>query len=336
MNAIGQLWTKRGVTSMIVLLTLLNIVILIGSIALGERYVPLLDALMTALGFGGSDYVFTIRDVRLPRALTGFLAGWGLALSGTILQTITRNPLASPGVIGLNSGAAAAVVTVMILVPSYPTRSLPVVAFGGALIAVGIIYWLAWSRGSSPVRMMLIGIGISAMAGALVTYLLTIGNIFRVSQAFVWMAGSLYGRTWEHFWPLFPWMAILFVITMLLSHYLDLIRLGDETAIGLGLALEKTRLVLILISVGFAGSAVSMAGTIAFVGLMAPHMAARLVGGYSARKLPVAGLLGGLIVMLADLIGRLIFSPFEIPVGLVTAIIGAPYMAYLLLGRKTI
>nr|WP_312894626.1 iron ABC transporter permease [Paenibacillus eucommiae] len=309
---------------------------LVLSIVMGERTIPLLAAIGTVLGIGGDEYMFTVYKLRLPRALTGFLAGCGLAMSGTILQVITRNPLASPGVIGLNSGAAAAVVAAIVLVPSMPMSRLPLVAFGGALLVATFIYGLSWRKGSSMLRMLLIGIGISAMAGALITYLMTIGNIFRVSQAFVWMAGSLYGRTWDHFWPLLPWIVVLFPLLYLLARQLDLFQFGDESAMGLGIRLETMRLVFIAISVGLAGSAVSMAGTIAFVGLMAPHMAMHLVGSQSRKRIPVAALLGGFIVMLADLLGRMLFSPFEIPVGLITALIGAPYMIYLLIRRRVV
>jgi len=249
---------------------------------------------------------------------------------------ITRNPLASPGVIGLNAGAAASVVAVLVWVPSFSMSHLPWVAFGGALVTALAIYRLSWKKGSSTERMLLVGIGISAMAGALITYLLTVGKIFRVSQASIWMAGSLYGRTWEHFWPLLPWIVLLFVLLMLFTRQLDVMQLSDESAIGIGIQLERTRFLLILLSVGLAGAAVSMAGTIAFVGLMAPHMAAHLVGVQSKKRLPTAALLGGLIVMLADLIGRIVFSPYEIPVGLVTALIGAPYMVTLLIRRRAI
>jgi len=317
-------------------LVVLNLAILLLNIVIGERNIPVFEAIATLLGWGSDEYAFTIQQLRLPRVLTGFLAGCGLALSGTILQMITRNPLASPGVIGLNAGAAAAVVAVLVWVPSFSMSHLPWVAFGGAFVTAMAIYQLSWKKGSSTERMLLVGIGISAMAGALITYLLTVGKIFRVSQATVWMAGSLYGRTWEHFWPLLPWIVILFVLLMLFTRQLDVLQLSDESAIGIGIRLERTRFLLILLSVGLAGSAVSMAGTIAFVGLMAPHMAAHLVGSQSKKRLPVAALLGGLMVMLADLIGRIVFSPYEIPVGLVTALIGAPYMITLLIRRRAI
>jgi len=329
---------KRRALVMIGLLIILNAGTVALHVMLGERSIPWHEVLSSLLGNGGEEYQFTIHDLRLPRVLTGVLVGCGLALAGTILQAITGNPLASPGVIGLNSGAAAAVVAVMVLVPAFPMRMMPWVAFCGAFLAAAVIYTLSWRKGpaSSPVRMLLIGVGISAMASALITYLLTVGHIFRVSQASVWMAGSLYGRTWDHFWPLLPWIVILFVAVLSMSRKLDLFLLDVQSAAGLGLRVERMRLLFIVISVGLAGAAVAMAGTISFVGLMAPHMARHIAGTRSFVQLPAAALIGSLIVTLADLAGRLAFAPYEIPAGLITAVVGVPYMMYLLLRRGKI
>ncbi|CAM3327675.1 MULTISPECIES: FecCD family ABC transporter permease [Saccharibacillus] len=330
--------TRKRTAAVGIVLIALNLAVLVLSVMLGERSVPPLEVLRSLTGFGDPEYRFTIFELRLPRVLTGFLAGCGLALAGAVLQVVTRNPLASPGVIGLNAGAAAAVVTALVLVPSVPLRAMPWVAFGGALLAVGLVYGLSVrGRGGDPTtRILLIGVGISAIAGALITYLLTAGQIFRVSQASIWMAGSLYGRTWEHFWPLLPWLLLLFALLLSKSVALDAFLLDTESTAGLGVRLEPMRIAFLLISTGLAGSAVSMVGTIGFVGLMAPHMARSLVGVRSFVRLPAAALLGGLIVMSADLIGRQLFAPHEIPAGLITALVGAPYMLYLLVGRRSL
>jgi len=319
-------------------LLFLNAGVLVLNVMLGERSIPPMEVLRSLIGAGDPEYHFTIFQLRLPRVLTGFLVGCGLALAGVVLQVITRNPLASPGIIGLNSGAAAAVVAVMVLVPAFPMRAMPWIAFSGALLAASVIYGLSWRKGeaASISRMLLIGIGISAMAGALITYLLTLGKIFRVSQASVWMAGSLYGRTWDHFWPLLPWVLILFLLLLWKAGVLDSFLLDVQSTAGLGVRVEPMKMLFILISVGLAGAAVSMAGTIGFVGLMAPHIARSLIGSRSLVRLPIAALIGGLIVMLADLAGRQWFAPYEIPAGLITALVGAPYMIYLLLGRRAI
>ncbi|WP_159884206.1 FecCD family ABC transporter permease [Paenibacillus puerhi] len=323
-----QLW--------LVLLAAANLTVIVFNLVMGEREIPVIDAVTTALGLGSGEYRFTVMNLRLPRVVAGFLVGSGLAASGVILQAVTGNPLASPGVIGLNAGAAAAAVAVIVLVPSFPAAGLPFAAFAGALLAAVLIYVCSWRRGSSPSRMLVVGIGISAMAGALITYLMTIGGIFRVTQAAIWMAGSLYGRSWEQVGPLLPWILVLVPLVLFMAASLDAIQLGEAAAVGLGVPLERTRGALVLISVGLAGAAVSVAGTVSFVGLMAPHLARLLVGNRSVRLLPAAALMGGFLVLLADLIGRTAFPPYEIPVGLVTALIGAPFMIYLLLRRKPI
>jgi iron complex transport system permease protein len=318
------------------LLLALNAALLFIHLLVGERSVSPQAVLSTVLGCKQGEYTFAVCQHRLPRALTAFLVGCLLALSGAVLQLITRNPLASPGVIGLNGGAAAAVVAVIVLAPAWPVSVLPFVAFAGAFSAAAAIYLLSWKKGIATSRMLIIGIGISAMTAAIVTYLLTVGNIFSVTQASIWMAGSLYGRTWAHFWPLLPWLLIVLPLLLLLARTMDLFQLADASTRSLGVPIETMRFILLLLAVCLAGAAVSMAGTIPFVGLMAPHMAYRLTGSQSLKRLPVAALLGGLLVLIADLAGRMLFSPFEIPAGLITAVVGAPYMIYLLFRPKRI
>ncbi|CAH1197609.1 putative siderophore transport system permease protein YfhA [Paenibacillus plantiphilus] len=318
----------------VIVLAAANASVLILNIVLGEYPVPIVQALRTALGFGGDEYNYVVNILRLPRALVAFLVGCGLALSGVILQAITRNPLASPGVIGLNAGAALAAVAIIVMIPSFPIAWLPFVAFGGSFAAAAVTYSISWRRGVSPIRLLLVGIGVSATAGALITYLLTIGKIHQVTSAVIWMTGSVYGRGWEHFWPLLPWLVVLFPAALLLARQLDVLQLGDHLARGLGSRIELIRGLLLLISVGLAGAAVAMAGTVGFIGLMAPHISRQLVGASNRRLLPVAALMGGLIVMTADLLGRTAFAPYEIPCGIITAIVGAPYMIYLLYRKR--
>lgn len=328
---------SRLMPAVLLVLLALNLMALLLQIMLGEYPISPRDAMLTVLGMAGeadSRYDLVVNRFRLPRALVAFLAGAGLALSGVIMQGITRNPLASPGVLGLNAGAAMAAVSAIILVPAFPAALLPFAAFGGALLAASITYTLAWRRGLSSVRLVLIGVAVAASAGAFVSFLLTFSDIHDAKRAVVWMAGSVYGRSWEHFWPLLPWLVLLFPLMMRLARQLDVLQLGDELAIGVGSSLERTRAVLLLISVALAGSAVAMAGTIGFVGLMAPHLARYLVGATSRRVIPTAALLGGLIVNLADLLGRTAVAPIEVPCGIIIALIGAPYMIYLLYRRR--
>lgn len=326
----------RRPLAVMALLLLLNFAALTLQLALGDYPVPIADALMTAVGFGDGSYDLVVGRFRFPRALVAFIAGASLALAGAILQGITRNPLAAPGVVGLNAGAAAAAVGAIVLVPSFPAAMLPFAAFAGSLAAASVTYALAWRRGLSPVRLVLVGVAVSASAGAVVTFLLTFSDIHDAKRAVVWLAGSVYGRSWEHFWPLLPWFAVLFPAAMALARHLDILWLGDETASSLGLRLERARGLLLLIAVGLAGSAVAMAGTIGFVGLISPHLSRWIAGTSSRWLLPTAALTGGLLVTLADLLGRTLLAPIEVPCGIPIAIIGAPYMLYLLYRKRNL
>ncbi|MFC4601710.1 FecCD family ABC transporter permease [Cohnella hongkongensis] len=312
----------------------LNVLALLLQIVLGDFPIPAGEALGAVFGAGSERFELVVNRFRFPRALVAFLAGAGLALSGSILQGVTRNPLASPGVLGLNSGAALFAVGCMVLVPDFPVALLPFAAFAGALLAALLSYMLAWRRGLSPVRLVLVGVGISASAGAVVSFLLTFTDLAQAKQAVIWMSGSVYGRSWEHFWPLLPWLAVGVPAALLLSRGLDALQLGDSIATGLGTRLERIRALLLLLAVASAGAAVAMAGTIGFVGLMAPHLARFIVGSMSRRLIPVAVLTGGLLVNVADLLGRTVAAPLEIPCGILIALIGAPYMIYLLFRKR--
>mgnify|MGYP002402775953 CR=1 FL=1 len=316
------------------ILTALSAIVLFFQIILGDFPIPAADALQALAGNGSERYDLVVNRFRFPRALVAFLAGAGLALSGTILQGITRNPLASPGVLGLNSGAALVAVSCMVLFPNFPVGALPFAAFAGACLAATLSYFLAWKRGLSPVRLVLVGVGIAASAGAFVSFLLTFSDLAQAKRAVIWMSGSVYGRSWEHFWPMLPWLAALVPIALLMARKLDVLQLGDSLAVGLGTRLERVRGGLLLAAVASAGAAVAMAGTIGFVGLMAPHLSRFLVGSRSLRLIPTAVLTGGLLVMLADLLGRTLAAPLEIPCGILIAVIGAPYMIYLLFKKR--
>jgi len=322
---------KRPLAPVVLILILLNLLVALVTIGVGEYHIPFIDVIKSLLGSGEKNQNFVIHTLRLPRTLVAFLVGVGLAVSGTILQALTRNPLASPGVIGLNSGAGLGAVIVIILFPTVTIFIVPFAAFTGALLFGLIVYLLAWKEGSSPLRLVLIGIGISAIGQALILLLQTHGKIHLVTKATIWLVGSVYARGWEHVWSLLPTILILFFLTLALVRHLNVFQLGDDIARGLGTKIEWQRGVLLLISIAFAGFCVAAAGVIAFVGLMAPHIARRLVGSSHGILVIVAALVGGLLVMLSDLIGRTLFAPIEIPCGIVTAIIGSPYLMYLLI-----
>lgn len=312
-------------------LALLALFSLVFNVSQGEYPVPPLEVVKTILGLPANpDYAFVINTLRLPRALVALLVGMGLATAGTILQGLTRNPLAAPEIIGINAGASLVAVAFIVLLPGVSVAWLPVAAFLGGLGAAIAIYLLAWNRGSSPVRLILVGIGLTALTGSLTSLMITFGEINAVSQALVWLTGSVYGRSWEHLWPLLPWLVIFLPLALVLARNLDTLNMGDDLAQGLGSRVEWTRSLLLLCTVALAGASVATAGTIGFVGLMAPHLARQLVGPSHAGLIPVAALTGACIVELADLVGRLLFAPIELPCGVITAVIGAPYFLWLL------
>lgn len=262
--------------------------------------------------------------------ITAFLVGTGFAIAGTILQGLTRNPLAAPEIVGIEAGAGLAAVALIVLFPSTSVFFLPIAAFTGAFTAALLVYWLAWEGGSAPIRLILVGVGVGAIAAALTSLMITFGNIYDVSQALVWLAGSVYGRSWEHIQALLPWLLVFIPISLFCARELNTLNLGDDVARGLGSRVEWQRGLLLITSVALAGASVATAGTIGFVGLMSPHLARQLVGTSHEGLMPTSALLGGVIVMLADLLGRSLFAPIELPCGIITAAVGAPYFLYLL------
>ena len=272
------------------------------------------------------------------KIVLAILVGMGIAISGAILQGLSQNPLADPGIIGINSGAGFAVVLYMFFFRGTTFLTgwasifiMPFTALLGAFLAAFLIYVLSWKNGRvTPVRLLLVGIGINAAFGAgLVIFQMKMEpNDFM--KTIVWLAGTIWGTNWTFVWALLPWLLILIPITFYKSRILDVMGLGDQIAIGVGLPIEKERRLLLLISVALAGACVSVGGGITFLGLIAPHIARKLVGPRHIRLLPMTAALGGLLLLSADTIGRVILAPMELPVGIVVSILGAPYFIYLL------
>jgi len=321
----------RRVPPILIALSTVTLVAMAWSLTQGEYPIPVLDAIATVLHLetGQPEYAFIINTLRLPRILAAWGVGMALAIAGTLTQGITRNPLAAPGIIGVNAGASLAAVTALVIFPNAPAAILPLAAFSGALAIAVLIYLLAWKGGSSPVRLILVGIGFSLIAGALTNLMVTFGDLYNVSQALVWLAGSVYECNWQQVLAFVPWLVVFGLGSLLMTRHLNAVQLGDDIARSLGSRLEWQRSLLLLNSVALAGAAVATAGNIGFVGLMAPHLARQLVGPCHGSLLPVAAMTGGLLVVVADLVGRLLFSPIELPCGLIAAIVGAPYFAYL-------
>lgn len=316
----------------IVLVGLVTLAAMILNVGVGEYPISPPDVVRTVLGLEVEDgnYDFIVNTLRLPRVIVALMVGVGLGISGAILQGLTQNDLAAPEIVGVNAGASLAAVTLIVAVPSASVSLLPPVAFGGALVVAVMLYLLAWKGSSSPLRLILIGIGLAAVAEALTTTMIVFGDIRQVSQALVWLTGSVYARGWEHIWSLLPWLLVFVPLALLYARHLNALNLGDEPATGLGVRVERERAVLLLASVALAGSAVATAGTIGFVGLIAPHVARMLVGPSHGGLLPASAMTGGMLVVVADLVGRTAFGVLEIPAGIVTAAIGAPFFLYLL------
>ncbi len=334
-NAFSLRFDSRLFLLLIVLL-LISLVFLILNVAQGEYPIGVIDIIKTLVGIdtNNPDHEFVIKTLRLPRSVVAWMVGVALATTGVIFQGLTRNPLADPSIIGINSGAGLAAVALIILVPNAPPALLPLGAFGGAIGMALVIYSLAWNRGSSPLLFILLGVGLSAVAGAFTSLMITFGQIYDVSQALVWLAGSVYGRSWEQLWAFLPWLVLGLGSAFFLGRQINVLHLGDEIAQNLGARVERERLLLVTIGTGLAAAAVATAGTIGFVGLMAPHLGRKLIGANHSNLLPISGLLGGILVTGADLLGRTLFAPIELPCGVVTATIGAPFFLYLLITKR--
>jgi iron complex transport system permease protein len=308
--------------------------VLVLSIALGEFSIPLADVIASFAGQGDRATDFIVLDLRLPRAVTGLLAGAALGLAGAVFQDVTRNPLVSPDVVGVAGGASLAAVSLIVLGGSTGAVSVPLVALAGALVSGFALYALAWRGGVQGYRVVLVGIGVAAFTQAGISHVLTQGRIFEVAQAYVWLVGSLNARGWADAWPLAGALVVLTPTLLALGMRADVLALGDEVARSLGIGVERTRLLLLAAAVALTGVAVSSAGPIGFVAFIAPHIARRLARPARARGLLLtSAACGALLVLVADLAGRLLFAPTEIPVGIVTSVLAAPY--FLLLLRRS-
>jgi iron complex transport system permease protein len=278
----------------------------------------------SALGATGETILFTLR---LPRVILAALVGGGLAVVGAVLQAVFRNPLADSGLLGVGAGAAlGAVLAVHLGLASAVFFALPLAAFAGALAAVLAVYFIAGASGRASLHgLLLTGIAVSALAGAMTSVLLVATEEFRVKAVLFWLAGGLDGRGWTHVQA-----AALFVLTgvallVLLGRPIDVLSLGEQEAASLGLPVRATRLCLLGLAALVAGAATAVAGSVPFVGLMAPHALRPLVGPLSRRLLPAAFLGGATLVVLADLGTRTLSARFELPLGALTACVGAPY-----------
>ncbi|MGP4073494.1 FecCD family ABC transporter permease [Piscibacillus sp. B03] len=316
-------------------LTVLAAIVL--SLGIGQMFIGPIDVIKAIFGYGEDMHDLVVNDFRMPRILLAVLAGAGLAMSGAILQGIIRNPLASPDIIGITAGAALSTVGFLVI---FSDRSnaltvsiqwLPLASLIGAVLMGFLVYLLATNRnGVQPIKLVLIGVGLSAAVEAVTTMIMTFGPIYTAARANIWLTGSVNGATWGQVSTILPWVVGLGIVLMFYTTQLNMQGLGDDVATNAGARVQRDRLVLLVLATALAGGSVAFAGGIGFVGLMAPHIARRLVGSVFSSLIPVSALIGGLIVLVADLIARTAFAPLEIPAGVFTSLIGAPYFIYLL------
>ncbi|WP_025027884.1 FecCD family ABC transporter permease [Caldalkalibacillus mannanilyticus] len=298
-----------------------------------DRLIP------TLLGQGTFKENFVLFSIRLPRIIITLLSGMALALSGAILQGVTRNDLADPGILGINSGAGVSIVIFFLFFPINAgsfVYALPLVAFAGAFLTACVIYALSYSRSTGrlqPIRLVLIGVGLSISLSGVMIVLISSAERTKVDFIAKWLAGNIWGSDWPFIWAILPWLVLLIPITLYKANRLNILGLGEPIAIGVGLSIKKEQILFLLIAVALAASAVSVTGGIAFIGLMAPHIAKSLVGPRHQLFIPIAILIGGWLLLFADTIGRNLLDPDGIPAGIMVALIGAPYFMYLLLRK---
>lgn len=269
-----------------------------------------------------------LENIRLPRTIVAMLVGVNLSLSGAILQAVMKNPLADPHIIGISSGAGLFGIFVMLIWNDAGALVTPA-AFLGAMLAAVLIYFLAWKDGIRPIRIILAGVAVSAFLGAGISALLIFYSD-KVHGALLWMVGGLSARSWSHVEILYPYTIAGTIFTFLAAKHLNVLQLGDEIAKGLGMRVNLTRTILTAIAALLAASAVCVAGLLGFVGLIIPHTTRLLVGSDYKFLLPCSALLGAAVVTFSDTLARTIFAPTELPVGILMAILGAPFFLYLL------
>jgi iron complex transport system permease protein len=322
------------------LLTLLLISCLL-SLNLGVVTITPSEVFQTFAGDGTAKLELILFEIRLPTIVLAILVGAGMAISGAILQSITRNELADPGILGINAGSGLAVVIYITLfknatgaLSQLSTYLLPIFAFLGAIVTGLLIMALAWKKGIDSIRLILVGIGINAGIGAVLIALQLRLDPIDFVKAMVWLSGDLWATQWQYVWALLPWYVVLIPYILYKSHTLNVMNLGSSVATALGVHANRERSILFILAVALAGLGVSAGGGIAFLGLIAPHIGRRLVGPRHQLLLPTVALIGALLLVLADTIGKNILQPTEIPAGLVVSIVSVPYFLYLLMKSK--
>ena len=311
--------------------TLSMMVLLFGlSIRLGT-YTLSFEEIWAAFQSDDKNY-FTLMEYRLPRAVLAILLGGALAISGVLVQSVVRNPLASPDILGINNAAGLVAVSVLMFLPNLAFYWMPIFAFLGGVLSFAIL-WIVCGFNFRPIKMAIIGVALSALWAAISHYLM-LTNPVEINTAMLWLTGSLWGRSWSYLNVVLPWLIVLLPLPFIFCRDLDTLGLGENKASTLGVTVNKVQISVLVLAVALSTTAVAICGPIAFLGLVAPHLARRLVGGRHRTLLPAALIIGALLLQLSDILARVIDPPTELPAGILTAIIGAPYFFYLLMRTK--
>ena len=312
-------------------ITLSLMVLLFGlSIRLGT-YTLSFEEIWAAFKPDDKNY-FTLMEYRLPRAVLAILLGGALAISGVLVQSVVRNPLASPDILGINNAAGLIAVSVLMFLPNLAFYWMPIFAFLGGVLSF-VILWVVCGFNFRPIKMAIIGVALSALWAAISHYLM-LTNPVEINTAMLWLTGSLWGRSWSYLNVVLPWLVVLLPLPFIFCRDLDTLGLGENKASTLGVTVNKVQISVLVLAVALSTTAVAICGPIAFLGLVAPHLARRLVGGRHRTLLPAALIIGALLLQLSDILARVIDPPTELPAGILTAIIGAPYFFYLLMRTK--
>jgi len=321
---------EKGIKKELILIAFISLSVLsfLISMSNGAVRISIKEIIDTLFVSSSSINYQIIWNVRLPRTIVAALVGTCLALSGAILQGIMRNPLAGPNIIGVSSGAGLMTLIVLIIFPNYYYLA-PIGSFAGALIATLFIYFLAWKDGAAPTRLILAGVAVSSLLGAGNNIIMTFYPD-KVSGVIGFMVGGLSAVNWKQVTMIWPYAAVGIALVLLIPNKLNILMLGDEVATGLGLSVEKTRFLFIIISSLLAGAAVSVVGLLGFVGLIVPHITRLFIGSDYRYLLPATIFTGSATVMLCDTLARVLFAPVEIPVGIIMSALGAPFFLYLL------
>ncbi|MFF7754926.1 FecCD family ABC transporter permease [Streptomyces sp. NPDC007971] len=333
-RAPGGLSLRLDVRALIVVVLLLAAALAAGValIGTGDAKIPALDVVDTLAGNGTAYQDFIVNELRLPRVLVGLLVGASLGLGGALFQAVSRNPLGSPDVLGLSQGSTAGALVVIVLM-SGGAAQVTVGALIGGLVTGLAIYLLAWKQGVHGYRLVLVGIGVSAIVTAVNGYLLTKADLVDAARAVVWMTGSLNGRDWDQVWPLLWLCAVLVPLVLVHARGLRMMEMGDDVAGALGVRVQRVRLLLMVCAVLLTSAATAAAGPVGFVALTAPQLARRLTRSPGPNLVPSL-CMGATLLVAADWASQRVFGADQLPVGVVTGVLGGGYLLWLLVTER--